>query len=159
MHPRWRSREPVPLPTCARVRARARARAPVCVRGRARIRESGINPGLLVVCAPPAVQIQNPTHTTQLIPTRPPAPPLAAPLVALASLPSLGVSCVPRSTERYGELSTGCIRKYALADFCRSIKSDRLPVRCRRLPGIPVNSHPSPEFYRSPRIRLTRHVG
>lgn len=53
----------------ARMRSRSRgsaSSAPVsmceCVR------ESGINPGLLVVCAPPpAVQIQNPTHTTQLI--------------------------------------------------------------------------------------------
>lgn len=76
---RWRSRERCP-----------RDYVYMCVR--ARIRESGINPGLLVVCAPPAVQIQNPTHTTQLIPT--PLPPFRLHLVALTSLPSLGVSCV-----------------------------------------------------------------
>lgn len=51
----------------------------VCVCTRAYIGESGINPGLLVVCAPPAVQIQNPTHTTQLILTLPSRPHLALP--------------------------------------------------------------------------------
>lgn len=74
------------LHVCARIRVRVRELRPCAC---ARTRESGINPGLLVVCAPPAVQIQNPTHTTQLILTHPLFTLSRLHLVALTTLPSL----------------------------------------------------------------------
>lgn len=98
------------------------------------IRESGINPGLLVVCAPPAVQIQNPTHTTQLILT-PPSPlpsPASSPFRPLAttSSPSPLASLTRRILcvlHRRSALSTGCIRKYASVGL-----HDFLSIRLKR---------------------------
>lgn len=95
-----------PSLTGLHVRARARGSRPCAC---ARTRESGINPGLLVVCAPPAVQIQNPTHTTQLILTHPLFAPSRLHLVALTSPPSLSAYpslCVLH--RQFGALSTGC---------------------------------------------------
>ena len=83
----------------ARMRPRSRSRARLRPCAYARTRETGINPGLLVVCAPPAVQIQNPTHTTQLILTH---PLFTLSRLHLAAL-TLSVSCVfsTDSSERY----------------------------------------------------------
>ena len=83
----------------ARMRPRSRSRARLRPCAYARTHETGINPGLLVVCAPPAVQIQNPTHTTQLILTH---PLFTLSRLHLAAL-TLSVSCVfsTDSSERY----------------------------------------------------------
>lgn len=92
----------------ARVRVRARESRPCAC---ARTRESGINPGLLVVCAPPAVQIQNPTHTTQLILTHPLFTLSRLHLVALTSLPSLSYPMCSPPTVR-NDVYRVCLKIY-----------------------------------------------